>query len=174
MSNVLDALIKPRAVAVIGASSRRSNNGNVVLTNLRDAGFNGQVIAVHAEATQLEGYDTVRSVDDLSAGTDVAVVSVPASGVPDVVRRLDRAGVRSAIVMSNGFTPAEEAELRQIATQGCILMHGPNCMGLINVSDALSLYTAKVSPRVQRVLQGGHAGQRIPRHLGGLSALARA
>src|SRR5580692_8032907 len=150
MSNMLDALVRPRTIAVIGASSRRSNNGNVVLTNLRDAGFNGQVIPVHAEAAQLEGYDTVRSVDDLAAGTDVAVVSVPASSVPDVIRRLDRAGVRSAIVMSNGFTPAEEAELHEIATQGRILMHGPNCMGLINVSDALSLYTAKVSPRVHR------------------------
>jgi acetate---CoA ligase (ADP-forming) len=150
MSNVMDALIKPQTIAVIGASSRRSNNGNVVLTNLRDAGFNGQVIPVHAEAAQLEGYDTVRSIDELAAGTDVAVVSVPASGVPDAIRRLDRAGVRSAIVMSNGFTVAEEAELRQIATQGRIVMHGPNCMGLVNVSDALSLYTAKVSPRVQR------------------------
>ncbi len=150
MSNVMDALIKPRTIAVIGASSRRSNNGNVVLTNLRDAGFNGQVIPVHAEAAQLEGYDTVRSIDELAAGTDVAVVSVPASGVPDVIRRLDRAGVRSAIVMSNGFTVAEEAELHQIAAQGRIVMHGPNCMGLVNVSDALSLYTAKVSPRVQR------------------------
>jgi acyl-CoA synthetase (NDP forming) len=150
MSNVMDALIKPRTIAVIGASARRSNNGNVVLTNLRDAGFNGQVIPVHSEAAQLEGYDTVRSIDGLAAGTDVAVVSVPASGVPDVIRGLDHAGVRSAIVMSNGFTVAEEAELRQIATQGRILMHGPNCMGLVNVSDALSLYTAKVSPRVQR------------------------
>src|SRR5580658_7887904 len=150
MLNAMDALIKPRTIAVIGASSRRGNNGNVVLTNLRDDGFNGQVIPVHAEAAQLEGYNTVRSVDELAAGTDVAVVSVPASGVPDVIRRLDRAGVRSAIVMSNGFTPTEEAELRAIATQGRILMHGPNCMGLINVSDVLSLYTAKVSPRVQR------------------------
>src|SRR5271167_4664955 len=97
MSNVMDALIRPRTIAVVGASARRSNNGNVVLTNLRDAGFNGQVIPVHAEVAQLEGYDTVRSVDELAAGTDVAVVSVPASGVPDVVRRLDRAGVRSAI-----------------------------------------------------------------------------
>ena len=146
----MDALIRPRAVAVIGASSRRSNNGNVVLTNLRDAGFNGLVIPVHAEAAEIDGYATARSIEDLAAGTDLAVVSVPASGVADVVRRLDRAGVRSAMVMSAGFTPAEETELREIATQGRILMHGPNCMGLVNVSDALSLYTAKVSPRVHR------------------------
>ena len=97
----------------------------------------------------MEGCDAVSSIDELPAGTDVAVVSVPAAGVPDVIRRLDRAGVRSAIVMSNGFSAAEEAELRQIAAQGRILMHGPNCMGLINLSDALPLYTAKVSPRVR-------------------------
>src|ERR1019366_3371980 len=150
MLNVMDSLIRPRTIAVIGASSRRSNNGNVVLTNLRDSGFNGLVIPVHAEAAELEGSATARSIDGLAADTDVAVVSVPASGVPDVMRRLDRAGVRSAIVMSNGFTQAEESKLRQIATEGRIVMHGPNCMGLVNMSDALSLYTAKVSPRVRR------------------------
>jgi acyl-CoA synthetase (NDP forming) len=150
MLNVMDSLIRPRTIAVIGASSRRSNNGNVVLTNLRDSGFNGLVIPVHAEAAELEGYATAKSIDGLAADTDVAVVSVPASGVPDVMRRLDRAGVRSAIVMSNGFTQAEESELRQIAAEGRIVMHGPNCMGLVNMSDALSLYTAKVSPRVRR------------------------
>jgi acyl-CoA synthetase (NDP forming) len=146
----MDALIRPRTIAVVGASARRSNNGNVVLTNLREAGFNGEVTPVHAEAAEIEGYATVRSVDDLTAGTDLAVVSVPASGVPDVIRRLDRARVRTAIVMSNGFTEAEELELRQIAAESQIVMHGPNCMGLVNVSDALALYTAKVSPRVRR------------------------
>src|ERR1700728_985748 len=150
MLNIMDSLIRPRTVAVISASSRRSNNGNVVLTNLRDSSFDGLVIPVHAEADELEGYPTAKSIDVLAAGTDVAVVSVPASGVPDVIRRLDRAGVRSAIVMSNGFTPTEETELRRIATESRIVMHGPNCMGLVNVSDALSLYTAKVSPRVRR------------------------
>jgi acyl-CoA synthetase (NDP forming) len=39
----MDALIRPRTIAVVGASARRSNNGNVVLTNLREAGFNGEV-----------------------------------------------------------------------------------------------------------------------------------
>src|SRR5262245_20916159 len=101
---MMDALIRPRTIAVVGASARRSNNGNVVLTNLREAGFHGLVTPVHAEAGVIEGYATAKSVDDLAAGTDLAVVSVPASGVPDVMRRLDRAGVRAAIVMSNGFT----------------------------------------------------------------------
>jgi acetate---CoA ligase (ADP-forming) len=150
MLNVMDSLIRPRTVAVIGASSPRSNNGNVVLTNLRDSRFNGLVIPVHAEADELGGYPTAKSIDMLTAGTDVAVVSIPASGVPDVIRRLDRAGVRSAIVMSNGFTPTAETELRRIATAGRIVMHGPNCMGLVNMTDGLSLYTANVSSRVRR------------------------
>jgi acyl-CoA synthetase (NDP forming) len=48
MPDVMDALIRPRTIAVVGASARRSNNGNVVLTNLREAGFNGEVTPVHA------------------------------------------------------------------------------------------------------------------------------
>ena len=52
----MDALIRPRTIAVVGASARRNNNGNVVLTNLREAGFNGEVTPVHAEAAEIEGY----------------------------------------------------------------------------------------------------------------------
>ena len=147
-SNELDCLIRPRSIAVIGASAKRKNNGNVVVTNFRAIGFGGPVLPVHADAPEIEGYPAVRSLEELPEHVDVGVVSVPASGVAEVLRGLDRAGVGSAIVMSSGFSAAEDAEIRAFVQTSRLIMQGPNCMGLLNFSDGIPLYTAIPSPRV--------------------------
>jgi acetyltransferase len=149
MNTALDSLIRPRRVAVIGASATRNNNGNVVVVNLRAASFAGAVHPIHAEAPEIEGYPTVRRIADLPDGVDVAVVSVPAAGVTAALRELDSMGVRAAIVMSNGFTAPQEAELRDFMQGSRIVVQGPNCMGLLNVSDGIPLYTAIPSSRVK-------------------------
>jgi acetate---CoA ligase (ADP-forming) len=144
MGPVMDALLRPRSVAVIGASAQRVNNGTVVLENLRRVRFGGEVIPVHGSAAEIAGYRAVPRIAALPVGIDVAIVSVPAEGVAAVIRELDAAQVRSAIVMSNGFSAEDEAELRAVASEARIAMHGPNCMGLINMTDAIPLYTATV------------------------------
>ena len=126
----------------------------------------------------------------------MALASVPAAGVADVVRRLDRRGVRTAIVNTAGFSAEQEAELRQLVSSSRILMHGPNCMGLINLSDATPIYTGGITSRVReraggpdravglggdlgdqflhrRLFEGRHHRQRVPRDRRGLSALVR-
>jgi acetate---CoA ligase (ADP-forming) len=53
MGPAMDALLRPRSVAVIGASAQRVNNGTVMLENLRHMRFGGEVIPVHASAAEL-------------------------------------------------------------------------------------------------------------------------
>jgi len=146
----MDALIRPRIIAVIGASPRRQTLGNVALDNLANYGFAGAVIPVHGEASEIAGRAAVSSIEALPDGVDVALASVPAAGVADAVRRLDRRGVRAAIVNTAGFSPDQEAELRQLVNESRILMHGPNCMGLINLSDATPIYTGGITSRVKK------------------------
>ena len=145
----LERLIRPASVAVIGASASRTNNGNVVVVNLRAAGYSGTVIPIHPHAAAIEDYPTVRSTADLPGDVDVAIVSVPAADVGRVLRDLDNAGVASAIVMSAGFTPAQEAEILAFCRDSRMIVQGPNCMGLLNVSEGISLYTAIPSSRVR-------------------------
>ena len=90
------------------------------------------------------------SIEALPDDVDVALASVPAASVADVVRRLDRRGVRTAIVNTAGFSAEQEAELRLLVSSSRILMHGPNCMGLINLSDATPIYTGGITSRVRR------------------------
>ncbi len=144
----LDALIRPRSVAVLGASATRKNNGNVVVSNLRAAGYGGTVFPIHKEADTVEGYAAIRSIADLPENVDLAVISVPASGVTSALRQLEAAGVASAIIMTAGFTAADEAELLAFTQATRMTIQGPNCMGLLNVSEAIPLYTAIPSSRV--------------------------
>lgn len=146
----MNALIRPRTIAVIGASPKRQTLGNVALDNLANYKFAGKVIPVHAEAPEIAGLAAVPAIEALPDDVDVALASVPAAGVADVVRRLDRRGVRTAIVNTAGFSAEQEAELRLLVGSSRILMHGPNCMGLINLSDATPIYTGGITSRIRR------------------------
>jgi acyl-CoA synthetase (NDP forming) len=150
MDDLMNALIRPRTIAVIGASPKRQTLGNVALDNLANYKFSGKVIPVHGEAPEIAGLAAIPAIEVLPDDVDVALASVPAAGVADVVRRLDRRGVRTAIVNTAGFSAEQEAELRLLVSSSRILMHGPNCMGLINLSDATPIYTGGITSRIRR------------------------
>src|SRR5258706_16059691 len=100
----MDALLRPRTVAVIGASPNRETLGNVALNNLAIYKFSGRVIPVHATASEIGGLPAVASIEDLPDGVDTVLASVPAGTVADVIRRLDRRGIPAAIINTAGFS----------------------------------------------------------------------
>ena len=146
----MTALIRPRSLAVIGASPNRQTLGNVALDNLKNYKYAGKVVAVHAEAKSIDGWPTVDSIETLPADVETVLASVPAAGVAEVIRRLERKGVPTAIINTAGFSPSQEAELRQLVNSTKVLMHGPNCMGHINLSDATPIYTGGITPRIRK------------------------
>lgn len=149
MHRDLTALIRPRTIAVIGASATKEAQGNLVIDNLLTRGFGGRVIPVHREAAKIQGLDAVRSVAELPDGVDLAVASVPARAAAQSVRELEARGVASAIYFAAGFSDEDEAAFRRVAREARMNILGPNCMGLINLSDAAFLYPAKTSSRLK-------------------------
>jgi acyl-CoA synthetase (NDP forming) len=155
-------LVRPRSVAVLGASAHRRTQGNGVIQNLQKSGFRGQITPIHPTAEAVDGLPVSASIERLPRDTDLAIVAIPAPGVATSLAELDRAGVRSAMVFTNGFSVAEEDAFRRFAEKSAMMIHGPNCMGLINVSDKLPLYpstiTDKVRPgKVALIAQSGSA-----------------
>src|ERR1700755_3425982 len=112
MDSLMNALIRPRTIAVIGASPNRVTLGNVALDNLATYKFAGTVIPVHGEAREIAGLAAVSPIEGLPDGVDVALASVPAAGVADVVRRLEKRGVKTAIVNTAGFSSGQNIWLR--------------------------------------------------------------
>src|SRR5476651_2177644 len=163
MDTLMNALIRPRTIAVIGASPNRQTLGNIAIDNLANYKFPGKVLPVHGEAREIAGLPVIQGIEALPDDVDVALASVPAAGVADVIRRLDARGVRTVIINTAGFSVAQESELRQLVGASRILMHGPNCMGLINLSDATPIYTGGITSRVRKgpvalIAQSGSAG----------------
>lgn len=142
-------LVQPRSVAVMGASARRVSQGNVVINNLKEWGFPGTVVPVHPQALSVDGLPAVASPEELPEAIDLAVLAIPAAGVGEALAGLERAHVRAAIVFANGFSPEEEEAVRRFAETSTIVIHGPNCMGLINVTDQVPLYPTRPSERLR-------------------------
>ena len=126
----LRPLLRPRSVAVVGASRRRGTAGRAILRNIVTGGFTGPVYAVSPHAPAMEGVSCVASVDDLPGPVDLAVIAVPPPAVPEVAEQCGRNGVRALIVIS-ASRGAAGAELLAICRRYGMRLVGPSCFGLI-------------------------------------------
>ncbi len=141
LNEAIGAILRPRSVAVIGASAERHTLGNQVLQNLRRFGFEGEVTCVHPRASSIEGWPAVPSVADLPADLDVAMVSVPASRVSGVLTELDAQGCPAAVVPAAGFGGQDLADLEEASSRLRIRFNGPNCLGVLSVAARAPLWT---------------------------------
>jgi len=165
----LAPMLEPSAVAVIGASRDTGAIGRRVFDALRAGGFHGPVYPVNPGAPEIDGVPCLPSARELPAGTDLAVVAVPAALVLGVVDDCAAAGVKSLVVISAGFAEAGDAgralqrELVERVRNHGMRMVGPNCMGLLNATAKFRL-NASFSPmmpapgRVSLLSQSGALG----------------
>jgi len=133
-STDFESLFTPRAVAVVGASTKASNFGNMFLKNYRAYGYPGSLYAIHPEAEAIDGVKAYPSLADVPEPVDYALVAAPAPLTPQILRA-GKGRVRFAQVMSGGFREAGadgvalEAQLLSAARDAGIRLVGPNCMG---------------------------------------------
>jgi len=136
LNSSLQALFRPNRLAVIGASAKPEKMGFQILKNILDAGFGGQVIPVNPKGETILGVPSVKSVDEIPPGTELAVVIIPAASVPGAILQLGERKVRAAIVITGGFAEsgAEGARLQEevaVNASRCgIRVVGPNCQGV--------------------------------------------
>lgn len=141
----LDALFRPRAVAVIGASRDRRSVGGSILHNLLTFEFQGQVFPVNPKASVVHSLKCYASVEDIPDPVDLAVIAVPKPHVLGVLESCGRKGVGAVVIITAGFKEVGEAGLaleqeavRIVKRYGMRLV-GPNCMGVINMDPAVRL-----------------------------------
>lgn len=148
-ADVLEALLVPRSVAVIGASNDPRKRGFQVLRALRDGGFGGSVYPVNPKGGEILGFPVHASVDALPETPDLALVCTPASTVPDAVDACGRRGIRGAVVLAVGFRESgpEGAELERRLLEAVhrwgIRVVGPNTSGILNLPLGLNLIGAR-------------------------------
>ncbi|HEU5183899.1 MAG TPA: acetate--CoA ligase family protein [Gemmatimonadaceae bacterium] len=165
----LDSILKPRSIAVIGASRSADTIGHQIVANLVAHGFTGAVHPVNPKATSIHSiraYPNVRAIGD---PVDLAIIAVPKERVLDVSRECVEAGVRGLVVISAGFREVggegveRENALRDLVRRHGVRMVGPNCMGVLNTDPAISMngtFAPTMPPRgrVGFVSQSGAMG----------------
>jgi acetyl coenzyme A synthetase (ADP forming)-like protein len=145
------AVFEPRAVAVIGAGRARGKIGSEILHNLIAAGFTGALYPIHPSAKSIDGLAAYPRISVVPGPVDLAVIAVPADGVPAVVDDCIAKGVKTIVIITAGFGEtgpagrAREAALLDTVRAAGIRLVGPNCMGLINTDPAVKL-NATFSP----------------------------
>jgi acyl-CoA synthetase (NDP forming) len=139
----LDALVSPRSVVVVGASSDTSKWGGMLVANLRLGGFPGPIYLVNPKGGTILGLPVYRTVSELPEVPDLAIVAVSAALVDGVVDECGRKGVRAALVVSAGFSEtgaagrALEDQMVRTAERHGMALVGPNCMGVISTHHKL-------------------------------------
>ena len=140
----IGALLWPRSVALIGASSDAESLRGRILQVMKSHPYAGAFYPVSRTQKEVMGLKAYASITDLPPPVDLAVIIIPAKHVPEELERCGKAGVRSAIVLSSGFAEAigdagagMQAEVRAIATRYGMAVMGPNSEGFANTAAAL-------------------------------------
>jgi acetyltransferase len=143
---MLDALFRPRAVAVIGASGKELSIGNRVIKNLIDFGFMGRIYPINPKADEIRGLKAYPSILEVPGPVDVVHMVIPAKFVPQAVEDCGTKGVKHIIINSGGFSEtgpeglAIEKDFLTRAAKFGIRVLGPNCQGIINTDPQVKAY----------------------------------
>jgi acetate---CoA ligase (ADP-forming) len=138
-------LLRPKSIAVIGVSERSGSAGRNCITTLDNMGYKGEVHLVSRGLTELDGRKAVASVADLPDGIDLAVLTLPGSGIIDAVENLAPKKLGGIMCFASGFAEmgasglAAQQRLTDIAFQHDIAFAGPNCLGYTNLIDGLQV-----------------------------------
>ena len=141
----IDRLLRPKSVAVVGASDRKGALGATLLNNLVQYEFAGDIYPVNPKRDELLGLKVYHSVDELPEGIDCAVLAIPRPFVIDTVRSLAERNCGAVVIYSAGFSEAgeegmrDQEELARIAQKHGMVIEGPNCLGCTNYVERVPL-----------------------------------
>ena len=164
MKSDLEAILRPRSVAIVGASNDETKRGFQAIRTLQEDRFPGAIYPVNPRRAEILGLQVYPRVSAIPGPVDLALIVTPAPTVPEVLEDCGRKGVRGAVVIAGGFAEtgregrALEAEIVERAHRHGIRLVGPNTSGLFNLPHRLNLVGARnVRPgRLALLCQSGN------------------
>jgi acetyltransferase len=126
----LDHALRPRSVAVIGASAEAGSVGNVLTRNILAGGFAGPVYLVNPHQTKITGKKCYKDVAALPEAPELAVIATPPATVPTLIEALGARGTRAVVVITAGLSPELKQAALNAAQPYCLRIIGPNCLGI--------------------------------------------
>ena len=168
--SVLGALFHPRSVAFVGASAELGKWGYTLLTNAIGGGYKGDIYLVNPRGGKIAGRTVYKRVTDIPGQVDVAVVTIPAAKVPDLIPEFQQKGISYMLLIASGFAETgeegarSERQLVEQARKAGIYLIGPNTMGICNPHISFYCTGSHVRPEdgsVSMVAQSGNMGNQL-------------
>lgn len=165
--DAIGALFYPKSVAIVGASAQIGKWGHTIMCNIISGGFNGSVYLVNPKGGTIAGQKVYRSVLEIPQEVDLAVVTIPAGSVLDLIPQFQAKGIHNMLLITSGFGETGrqgkelEAALVEAAQKAGILVLGPNTMGICNPHIQLYCLGSPVMPKpgsTAMVAQSGNMG----------------
>ena len=141
----IDRLLRPKSIAIVGASPTPGALGNTVLKYLEKHNFSGELHLINPKRDDIDGRPCIKSPLELPMGVDAAILAIPRVAVLDTIRALASRGCGAVVVFSAGFAEAgeqglaEQREIGEIARATGMIVEGPNCLGCVNYVDGIPL-----------------------------------
>ncbi|MCJ7593996.1 MAG: CoA-binding protein [Desulfobacterales bacterium] len=166
----LDYVLNPSSVAVIGASPSFAKWGQMILSNIMAAGFQGRVFPVNPKEETIYGLPVYKRVIEIPEAVDLALITTPAEMVPEILKDCGEKAVKAVVIVSSGFGETDEEgrrlekEIVSICYQEGITLVGPNTMGIISPHAGLFATGVHTRPRkgsVAFVSQSGNLGVQL-------------
>jgi acyl-CoA synthetase (NDP forming) len=168
--NAIGSLFHPHSIAFVGASASIGKWGHTLFTITAGRGYHGKIYLVNPKGGTIADRPVFRSVLDIPEKVDLAVVTVPAAGVMDLIPQFKSKGISNMLLISSGFAevgPAGkvlEHALVEKASQNGIVLIGPNTMGICNPHIHLYCTGSHVMPEpgsTAVVAQSGNMGTQL-------------
>src|ERR1700704_581465 len=129
----MNRIMKPKSVAVIGASAEAGKIGNSVMKNLINGGYKGEIYPIHPKADEIMGKKVYKSVKDVPGEVDIAVFAIPANFVAAALTECGEKKVVGAILIPSGYAETGnmkgQEEIQAIGQKYGIRLMGPNIYG---------------------------------------------
>jgi acyl-CoA synthetase (NDP forming) len=141
----METMFFPHSVAIIGVSDSPSNVARGIIENMDRFAFKGTIYLVGSKTGTLLGRDVFADVSEISEVPDMAVILIPASGLPKALESCGKKGIGRIVIESGGFSEFGqdrenlEKEILKIAGQWGMKIIGPNCIGIVNIENGLVL-----------------------------------
>lgn len=140
-----DAIFRPRAIALIGATADQTKNNARAQRVLHKNGYAGRILPINPKAAEIMGDVAYPDIRAAPGPIDHAFIMVPAAAVPDAIAGCVEKGVKVATLYSAGFAElgaegrAAQDRIVAMAREGGLRLIGPNCLGLVNVTDGVPI-----------------------------------
>ena len=127
-------LFEPDSIAIVGASSKKGKVGNILLSNIVNSGYQGNVYPVNPKGGEIYGKEVYGSIEELPEGIDLGIIVIPAKYVREAIQKLGEKGIQHTIVITSGFseignTEEENLIVEEAGKHGMRIL-GPNVFGI--------------------------------------------